>query len=105
MTTDLINETTTETKPAKAAKTAAVQAAPEVPALKRVIIQRSAGETDSHAFIGYNDFVRQVKYDEPVEMPVDVIAHLRSCKRVEYRADDKGRPVPSYSAMYNVIDA
>lgn len=93
-----------ENKVARGTKAEAV-AAPVEPAVKKVIVQRSAGESDSHAFIGYNDFTRQIQYDMPIELPVEVIAHLRSCRRVEYRADDKGRPTPSYSAAYNVIDA
>ena len=78
---------------------------PASPATRRVILQRPAGVTDTHAWIGYNDFGAQVQYDTPVELPEAVIAHLRSCKSVEYRADEKGRPVPSYGAAFNVVEA
>lgn len=76
------------------------------PTTKRVIIQRPFGEKDSHKFFGFNEFGRQVQFDVPVYLPVGLINHLRyACKRVEYRADEKGNPVPTYTAAYSVIDA
>lgn len=85
-----------------AAKAAAKPAAPKV---ERVIIQRPHGETNSHQFVGFNSYERQIKYDEPVTMPSEVVAYLRSLKRVEYRAGADGMPEPSYSNLLSVVDA
>ena len=83
-------------------KAAAAQAEPT---RKRVIIRKPFGTTDSHIFIGFNNFEGQFAYDAPVFLPVDVIEYLRSLDRVEYRADDDGNPQPSYSPMLAIIDA
>lgn len=75
------------------------------PTFKKVIIQRPYGVTDSHIFIGFNLFEGQFAYDSPVSLPTDVVAHLRSLRRVEYRPDEQGNPTPSYSNMLSVVDA
>ena len=94
-----MSETTPEnTKPAKAAKA-------EAPATQRVILQRPYGVTDSHTWIGFNDYGAQVQYDVPVTLPTAVVEHLRTCERVEYRADEKGNPVAAYSRTYSIVDA
>lgn len=80
-------------------------AAPQGPVMKRVVIQRPYGVTDSHLFIGFNDFEKQVAYDAPVTLPETVVNHLRSIRRVEYRAGEDGNPAASYSNAYAVIDA
>lgn len=99
-----MSEDIKQTKNAKPETAAAVEA-PAAPATRRVILQRPVGVTDTHQWIGYNDFGMQVQYDVPVELPEAVVAHLRGCKAVEYRADEKGRPVPSYGVAFNVVDA
>lgn len=87
-------------------KTSRTEAADGVkPGFKRVIVRRPYGETDSHKWFGFNDFGAQIQFDEPVELPEDFVNYLRSASRVEYRADEKGQPTPSYSAAYNIVEA
>lgn len=82
-----------------------IEAAAAAPQFKKVIIQRPYGVTDSHIFIGFNLFEGQFAYEQPVNLPVEVINHLRSLRRVEYRPDESGNPTPSYSNMLSVVDA
>ena len=72
---------------------------------RTVVIQKPYGVTDSHLFIGFNGFEAQVAYDTPVALPEAVIDHLKSIERVQYRADDGGKPVAHYTKTYSVVDA
>ena len=73
--------------------------------MKRVIVRRPYGVTDSHQWFGFNEFGAQIQFDEPVTVPAAFVEYLRGAQRVEHRANEKGEPTPSYSAAYNVIDA
>ena len=86
-------------------KTAKAGAPAAKPGFKRVIVRRPYGETDSHKWFGFNDFGAQIQFDAVVELPEAFVEYLRGAQRVEYRADEKGEPTPSYSAAYNVVDA
>lgn len=76
----------------------------EAPTHKKVILQRPPGVTDSHMFIGFNNFEGQFPYDTEISLPVDVINHLRAQRRVDYRAGDDGTPRASYSNSIGVMD-
>lgn len=69
-----------------------------------VIIQRPAGVTDSHIFIGFNDFEGQFKYDTPVMLPRACVEYLRQQTVVGYRPSESGLPVASYAKAHNIID-
>lgn len=88
-------------------KTAAKTAAPEVNPMEpvRVIVRRPFGVTDSHQWFGFNDWGRQIQFDEPVHMPRAAVEYFRAAQRVEFTTGSDGNPRPSYSAAYNIIDA
>lgn len=88
-------------------KTEAVEAIiePEVVRTKRVIIQRPAGNQEPGTMIGFNEFCQYIPFDAPVELPAEVVDYLRTQKAVNYYADNEGRPTPSYSAKFNLLDA
>ena len=69
-----------------------------------VIIQRPPGVTDSHAYFGFNEFQGQYAYDKPVTMPRAMVEHLRNSRGVEYHADERGNPVPSYTNSFSIVD-
>jgi hypothetical protein len=96
-------ETEVKRGPGRPPKEEAAQ--PQPAKFQRVIIQRPYGEIGSHIFIGFNDYERQVAYDVPIDLPVEVVNHLRSLRAVEHRADDTGRVMASYSNMLSVVDA
>lgn len=77
----------------------------EVGRFKRVIIQRPAGNTDTHIFLGFNSFENHFPFDKPVELPADMVEYYRSQKRPEFYPDETGRPMISYVAAYSIIDA
>lgn len=72
---------------------------------KRVIVNRPFGNTDSHIFLGFNGFEGHIEFDKPVDLPADMVDYYRSQKRPEFHPDENGRPVVSYSAAYNIMDA
>lgn len=76
----------------------------EAPTHKKVILQRPPGVTDSHMFIGFNNFEGQFPYDTEISLPIEVINHLRAQRRVDYRAGDNGLPMASYSNSIGVMD-
>lgn len=97
-----MSETTTKT----AAKTAApAEVAPNPMEPVRVIVRRPFGVTDSHQWFGFNDWGRQIQFDEVVSMPRAAVAYFRAAQRVEFIKGEDGNPKPSYSAAYNIIDA
>lgn len=73
--------------------------------MKRVIIQRPSGNTDSHIFLGFNSFEGYFEFDKPVELPADMVDYLRSQRKAEFNPDESGRPVVSYVNVINLIDA
>jgi len=72
---------------------------------KRVIIQRPAGNTDSHIFLGFNSFEGHFEFDKPVELPAAMVDYLRSQRKVEFHPDESGRPVASSVNVINIVDA
>ena len=72
---------------------------------KRVIIQRPAGNTDSHIFLGFNSFEGHFEFDKPVELPAAMVDYLRSQRKVEFHPDESGRPVASAVNVINIVDA
>lgn len=70
-----------------------------------VIVQRPHGVTDSHAYFSFNNVGGQYAYGKPVKMPRAMVEHLRQSVGVEYHADDKGNPVPSYTNQFHVVPA
>jgi hypothetical protein len=71
---------------------------------KWVVINRPQGNTDSHLFIGFNDFERQVKFDTPVKLPQGVINHINSIRHVEFAPDANGNPAGSYYKPYSITE-
>lgn len=71
---------------------------------KRVIIQRPAGNTDSHIFLGFNSFEGHFEFDKEVELPADMVDYLRKQRKVEFHPDDNGRPVASAVNVINIMD-
>lgn len=78
---------------------------PQVSRFKRVIIQRPAGNTDSHIFLGFNSFENHFPFDEAVELPAEMVDYLRSQRKAEFHPDENGRPVVSYVNVVNIVDA
>lgn len=76
----------------------------EAPTHKKVILQRPPGVTDSHMFIGFNNFEGQFPFDTEITLPIEVINHLRAQRRVDYRAGENGLPLASYSNSIGVMD-
>ena len=72
---------------------------------KRVIIQRPYGNTDTHIHLGFNAFEGHFPFDEPVELPADMVDYFRTQKRAEFRADESGRPVSSRTNLLAIMDA
>lgn len=72
---------------------------------KRVIIQRPAGNTDSHVFLGFNSFEGHFEFDKPIELPADMVDYIRQQKKVEFHPDENGRPVASRVNVLNIVDA
>ena len=72
---------------------------------RTVVIQRPYGVTDSHFFVGFNNFEAQVAYDTPVTLPEAVVNHLKGVERVQYRADESGKPVAHYTKAFSVVNA
>lgn len=83
----------------------AAPAAPAAPEVVRVIVRRPSGVVDSHAWFGFNDWGRQIQFDEPVTMPKAAVDYFRDAQRVEHHTNAKGEMVPSYSAAWNIVDA
>ncbi len=71
---------------------------------KWVVINRPQGNTDSHLFVGFNDFERQIQFDKPVRIPQVVIDHLNSIRHVDYTADASGNPKGSYYKAYSISE-
>ena len=84
---------------------AAEAVAAPVARTKRVIIQRPAGNTDSHIFLGFNSFEGHFEFDKPVELPAAMVDYLRSQRKVEFHPDESGRPVASSVNVINIVDA
>lgn len=80
-------------------------AAEPVARTKRVIIQRPAGNTDSHIFLGFNSFEGHFEFDKPVDLPAAMVDYLRSQRRAEFHPDESGRPVVSHVNVLNIVDA
>lgn len=72
---------------------------------KRVVIQRPAGNTDSHIFLGFNSFEGHFEFDKPVELPADMVDYLRSQRKAEFHPNEDGTPVVSYVNVLNIVDA
>lgn len=72
---------------------------------KRVIIQRPYGNTDTHIHLGFNAFEGHFPFDEPVELPADMVDYFRTQKRAEFHADETGRPVSSRTNLLAIMDA
>ena len=72
---------------------------------KRVIFQRPAGNRDLGTMLGLNDFCQYIPFDQPVELPAEVVDYFRAEKVVNYFAGQDGQPVASYSAKFNILDA
>ena len=84
---------------------AAEAVAAPVARTRRVIIQRPAGNTDSHIFLGFNSFEGHFEFDKPVELPAAMVDYLRSQRKVEFHPDESGRPVASSVNVINIVDA
>lgn len=84
---------------------AAIEADVPLARTKRVIIQRPAGNTDSHIFLGFNSFEGHFEFDKPVELPAAMVDYLRSQRKVEFHPDESGRPVASSVNVINIVDA
>ena len=80
-------------------------AAEPVARTKRVIIQRPAGNSDTHIFLGFNSFEGHFEFDKPVELPAAMVDYLRSQRKAEFRPDEGGSPVVSYVNVLNIVDA
>lgn len=78
---------------------------PAVLRTKRVIIQRPAGNQDLGVMIGINEFCQYLPFDQPIELPAEVVDHMRAERVVNYYADKEGQPTASYSAKFNLLDA
>lgn len=72
---------------------------------KRVIFQRPAGNRDLGTMLGLNDFCQYIPFDQPVELPAEVVDYFRAEKVVNHYAGPDGQPVASYSAKFNILDA
>lgn len=72
---------------------------------KRVIIQRPAGNTDSHIFLGFNSFENHFPFDTPVELPAEMVDYLRTQRRAEFHPSDTGGVVVSHVNVVNIVDA
>lgn len=72
---------------------------------KRVIFQRPAGNRDLGTMLGLNDFCQYIPFDQPVELPAEVVDYFRAEKVVNHYAGPDGPPVASYSAKFNILDA
>lgn len=55
--------------------------------------------------LGLNDFCQYIPFDQPVELPAEVVDYFRAEKVVNYFAGQDGQPVASYSAKFNILDA
>lgn len=82
-----------------------VQDEPTVGRFKKVIIQRPYGNSDSHIFLGFNSFEGYFEFDKVVELPADMVDYYRSQRKADFHPDESGRPVVSYIAAYNIVDA
>jgi hypothetical protein len=71
---------------------------------KRVIIQRPAGNTDSHIYLGFNSFEGHFEFDKPVELPAAMVDYLRSQRKAEFHPDESGRPMISHVNVINIMD-
>lgn len=80
-------------------------AEPAVLRTKRVIIQRPAGNQDLGVMIGINEFCQYLPFDQPIDLPAEVVDHMRAERVVNHYADNEGRPTASYSAKFNLLDA
>ncbi len=78
---------------------------PIVTRTKRVILQRPAGNQDLGTMIGFNEFCQYLPFDQPIELPAEVVDYMRQQRVVNYYADAEGRPTASYSAKFNLLDA
>lgn len=95
--------TTTRTaKPADVTETAPTAG---VARTKRVIFQRPAGNKDLGTMLGLNDFCQYIPFDQPIELPAEVVDYYRAEKIVNYYPGEDGQPVASYSAKFNILDA
>lgn len=72
---------------------------------RRVIIQRPAGNTDSHIFLGFNGFEGYFEFDKPAELPADMVDYLRAQRKAEFHPNEQGAPVVSYVNVLNIVDA
>lgn len=72
--------------------------------MKWVVLNRPQGNTDSHQFIGFNDYEKQIQFDVPVQLPEVVIKHLQSIRHVDFRAGADGNPSGSYYKAYSLVE-
>lgn len=72
---------------------------------RRVIIQRPYGNTDTHIHLGFNSFESHVPFDEPVDLPADMVDYLRVQKRADFHASESGSPIASRSNLLSIMDA
>ena len=91
----------------KSAETSVVvePAAAEVARTKRVIIQRPADNRDIGIYLGFNSTGAVYPFDSPVEMPADMVDYFRAQRIANAYPGEDGKPVISYVAMLNIIDA
>lgn len=82
-----------------------VQEDNKVSRTKRVIIQRPTGNTDSHIFLGFNSFEGHFPFDEPVDLPSDMVDYLRSQRKVEFHATESGGVGANRVNVLNLVDA
>lgn len=82
-----------------------VQEDNKVSRIKRVIIQRPAGNTDSHQFLAFNDFEGHFPYDEPVELPSNLVDYIRSQRKPEFHPTEKGDVGVNRVNVLNLVDA
>ena len=78
---------------------------PVISRTKRVIFQRPAGNKDLGIMLGFNEFCQYIPFDQPLDLPADVVDYFRAEKIVSHYPGETGTPVETYSAKFNILDA
>ena len=73
--------------------------------IKRVIIQRPAGNKDIGQPLGFNDVFNVYPFDTPVEMPAEMVDFFRAQKIAQCFPGEDGQPVITYINQFHIVDA
>lgn len=92
-------------KPAARAPRAAKESPTPERKMRRVVIHRPEGVTDTHKHLGFNSFEAHVPYGEPVELPADMVEYLKKQRKPVFSPNEKGEVTVQWVGTLAIADA